>query len=81
MSSAFKRVIVSGKGSRPVRKHLGFCRMPGLYKTAKVAKILMLLNEGKGEELKEKSLAEIEISLEFRKAGEDETEKMKRTKE
>lgn len=56
-----------------------FSRMPeDIYQTAKVAKILMLLNEGKGEEFKGKSLAEIEISedlLELEKDEEDEIEK------
>lgn len=54
---------------------LFFSRMPDVYQTAK---ILMLLNEGKGEEFKGKSLAEIEISgdlLEFEKDEEEEIEK------
>lgn len=55
-----------------------------VYQTAKVAKILMLLNEGKGEEFKGKSLAEIEISedlLEFEKDEEEEIEKTEETNE
>ncbi|XP_045478739.1 uncharacterized protein LOC123683842 [Harmonia axyridis] len=40
-----------------------FYRLPeDIYQTAKVAKVLLLLNEGKGKEFKGKSLADIEIS-------------------
>lgn len=35
-----------------------------VYQTAKVAKVLLLLNAGKGSELKGKSLAEVEVTAE-----------------
>lgn len=45
-----------------------------VYQTAKVAKVLMLLNEGKGQEFKGKSLSEIELSEDFLEFEKDEEE-------
>lgn len=52
-----------------------FFRLPqDVYQTSKVAKILMIMNKGKGEKYRGKALAEIDVSAELESSG-DESEK------
>ncbi|XP_044765145.1 uncharacterized protein LOC123321547 [Coccinella septempunctata] len=63
------------------KTHKEFYRMSeDVYQTAKVAKVLLLLNDGKGKEFKGKSLAEIDIAddlLELEQEEEDKEEQNK----
>nr|XP_015839877.1 PREDICTED: uncharacterized protein LOC107398856 [Tribolium castaneum]XP_015839878.1 PREDICTED: uncharacterized protein LOC107398856 [Tribolium castaneum]XP_015839879.1 PREDICTED: uncharacterized protein LOC107398856 [Tribolium castaneum] len=57
------------------KTHAEFYRLPqDIYQTAKVAKILLLLEKGKGEQFKGKSLNEIELERDIYYSSESESE-------